>query len=105
MFRRNDSSGDQRAFRSTGNNGLGRVKMIIHHVDGYWGIQSSRNKPAYLIFWARGMKRWICTCPDFEYREIIAKKDCKHIKMLKNFLASADIDKLEEVKKNGSAKI
>lgn len=79
--------------------------MIIHYVDGYWGIQSSRKRPAYLLYWAKSLKRWICTCPDFEYRRALAYSDCKHIKMLKNFLESASMEKLEEVKKNGSAKI
>lgn len=79
--------------------------MIIHYADGYWGVQSSTKKPVYMIWWARSLKRWICTCPDFEYREVSRGKDCKHIKMLKNFLESASIEKLAEVKKNGSAKI
>lgn len=79
--------------------------MIIHYADGYWGVQSSKKKIIYLIYWAKSLQRWICTCPDFEYRKVSAGKDCKHIKMLRNFLESASIEKLAEVKANGSTKL
>ena len=79
--------------------------MIIYYSDGYWGLQSSKKKPIYLIYWAKSLQRWICTCPDFEYRELQPGKDCKHIKMLKNFLSTVSAETLEKVKRNGSAKL
>lgn len=79
--------------------------MIIHYEDGYWGVQSSSKKPIHLIFWSKGIGRWICDCKDFEYRRAQSGDNCKHIKMLLEFMASARLETLTEVIRSGSAKI
>jgi hypothetical protein len=79
--------------------------MIIYYEDGYWGVQSSHKKSIHLIFWSKGMMRWICDCKDFEYRRVQSGDNCKHIKMLLEFMSSASIEKLLEVMENGSTKL
>ena len=79
--------------------------MILYYEDGYWGVQSAKKKPIYMILWSKGLDQWFCTCPDYEYRRAGTKTPCKHIKMLMNFMDSSSMEKLEEVEKNGSIKI
>jgi len=75
--------------------------MRVRYIgNGRFAVKSrGHGHDEYLIYWSEIMKRWVCNCPDFQYRRFISKNDCKHIKTLLHCLETAseeDLNKLKE---------
>ena len=79
--------------------------MIVRHYAGYWGIQSTDTSKCYLIKWSNALARWMCECPDYQYRKAMNGQDCKHIKMLRAFIDKASLDDLRRLEVNGDFRI
>ena len=65
--------------------------------DGHFIVQSSRRRVApYSIRHSGTLGRWICNCPDWWNRKIHTGENCKHIKMVVEWLETASMKELEE---------
>jgi len=53
----------------------------------------------YELLYSRIMKRWLCSCPDYQLRRQAKGEDCKHIRKLKEILETASMKQLEEMER------
>lgn len=71
---------------------------MIEVRNGIAQIPSSRKRTVkYNVHYSPMLKRWLCDCPDFRYRQMDSGEDCKHIKEYLEVLETASNEQLEEM--------
>jgi len=53
----------------------GKVRITEEGNDVYFEVESERNNGKYRVDYLEATGRWICSCPDFAFRNML----CKHI--------------------------
>lgn len=74
--------------------------------NGRFAVKSrGHNHDEYLLDWSEIMKRWICNCPDFQYRRFVCNDDCKHIKALLRCLETLSDEELNKLKESEGVEV